>query len=106
MSETLIGDYECTECEYQEHNPISRLCPSCHLGEMCYMMTDADVAKETIATLETSRDAWKKLAEELGDMARVYAENEGCVKCAGGMSDPHSPDCPITQLRDLQRREG
>ena len=64
-----------------------------------------------IESLETSRDAWKKLAEELGKemIERLTGECrcKACLCYAEKEADiPHTSDCPIEQLRDLQRSEG
>jgi len=60
-----------------------------------------------ISSIESSRDAWKKLAEELGD---VITKDDGV--CCGlfvygvGNAGLHIPDCPIEQLRKLKEVEG
>ena len=69
------------------------------------------------ASMQTSRDAWKKLAEELasvwvddcnpdGNMYCEYCDIIATIDKETGLRCDHSPDCPIEQLRDLQRSEG
>ena len=79
---------------------------------------------EKIESLTASRNAWKKLAEELCKKWVVASSAEmgwECIYCGadaitqehtfmasgndGGWDCNHSPDCPIEQLRDLQRSE-
>ena len=65
-----------------------------------------------ILQLSASRDAWKKLAEELG---KNY-DYGVCIHCDHALPDMprdeengiggHSPDCPIEQLRELKEGEG
>ena len=57
MNDELIGDYECSECGYAEHNPKTRICTECG-GEMCYMMTTQDElneAEKEITALRSQR---------------------------------------------------
>jgi len=75
-------------------------------------------ALKIIPTITASRDAWKKLAEELGQHSTFYdfygsgnPNEQGwhykCVHCDtfGHTEVTHSPDCPIEQLRKLKEEE-
>ena len=72
MSE-LIGDYQCDDCGNCEHNPTSQMCSKCR-GQLCYMMTDADVTNETIVTLRAEN---AKLREALEWYADTSNYDEG-----------------------------
>ena len=52
--------------------------------------------------LKESRDAWKKVAEELVTMVDTSA---CCGMRALGFPE-HNTDCPIEQLRKMKEREG
>ena len=68
--------------------------------------------------LIASRDAWKKVAEELGQGYSYDDEDDEdiiqCVHCLAYVQNKnakcedieHFPDCPIEQLAELQRSEG
>ena len=68
--------------------------------------------------LVKSRDAWKKLAEELAQGYSYDDEDDEdiiqCVHCLAYVQNKnakcedieHFPDCPIEQLAELQRSEG
>lgn len=40
---------------------------------------------------------------ECGFFARVVAVDHGCQRCKGDREGNHSPDCPLTQVRDQAR---
>ena len=70
---------------------------------------------EEIERLTASRDAWKKVAEELGKNWKNTDSDSGIdycnhCHCATFFSSKetitHSPDCPIEQLRKMKGREG
>jgi len=60
---------------------------------------------KTFTSLESSRDAWKKLAEELEHPKHAYRYY--CMWCGNLLVNiGHSPDCPIEQLRKMKEGEG
>jgi len=71
------------------------------------------IASEEIKFMRASRDAWKKVAETIAEKS-YFMDDTGakeicthCYKEAYQFKDvAHSPDCPIEQLRKLQRSEG
>jgi len=91
--------------------------------DLCNSVFEYNVdATGVLFELSASRNAWRKVAEELGEN---YVEGTDshlgiwhyvCWHCECELSQPyqstadwvgnHSPDCPIEQLRDLQRSEG
>ena len=59
---------------------------------------------DAIGRLTASRDAWKKLAEELEHPKHAYRYY--CMWCGNLLVNiGHSPDCPIEQLRKLKEGE-
>jgi len=86
---------------------------------------EAMLTRWIMSSLTASRDAWKRVALDATEKWVVDGEEEGKWECAfcretatpfrsidepdtdenNGWECTHSPDCPIEQLRDLQRSE-
>ena len=63
-----------------------------------------EILVKMVDDLVKSRDAWKKLAEELAYPKHAYRYY--CMWCGNLIVNiGHSPDCPIEQLRKMQSND-
>jgi len=113
MSETL---YERIMNEKDTEKPIAA-----YAGDLQEIITHIEGKTKTVSEvmanhidrLVSSRDAWKKLAEDMFGTIGIHTVWDSeqteieCMHChqkaeiVGHIT--HSPDCPIEQLRELQK---
>jgi len=115
---TVLLNGVCVKCLTNERDLLLKsYVPKERAGECIEALEKAGMGKpgkpntlvSQVYEIIESRDAWKKLAEELEKNCEVWVDEEPrCIHCNGWMDNKiqHSPDCPIEQLRKLEKGEG